>query len=50
MGVLENVDTLTGLYPFMTAAVGGENDGYDFDSVFQLIKSSPLLVKQFSIS
>ncbi len=49
VGILENADTVTGLYPFMTAAVGGENYGYDFDSVFHLIKSSPLLVKQFSI-
>ncbi len=51
LDILETVDTSTGLYPFMVAAVGGENNGYkyDFDSVFELIKSRPLVVRQFTI-
>ncbi len=54
--VLETVDTSTGLYPFMTAAVarrrnGGEQENccYDLDSIFHLIWSRPMVVKPFSI-
>ncbi len=48
--ILETADTSTGLFPFMVAAVGHcgneSNHGYDIDSVFQLIKSRPLAVRQ----
>ncbi len=48
--ILETADTLTGLYLFMVAAVGSCEHGYeyDFDSVYHLIKSGPLVVRQFS--
>ncbi len=50
--ILDTADTSTGLYPFMMAAVGGRDDdepnyGYDFDSIFHLIKSRPLVVRRF---
>ncbi len=49
--ILETLDASTGLYPFMVAAaVGRDNEpnyGYDFDSIFHLIKSRPLVVRQF---
>ena len=42
---IESVDVSTSLYPFMVAAVGDKKHSYDLDSVFHLIKSSPLLVR-----
>ncbi len=51
--ILEAADTSTGLFPFMVAAVGRcgnePNYAYDFDSIFQLIKSRPLVVRQMKI-
>ena len=44
--LLEREDILTGMYPFMVAATR-ESHGYDFDSVFHLIKASPKLVLSF---
>ncbi len=48
--ILEAADTSTGLFPFMVAAAGRcgnePNYAYDFDSIFHLIKSRPLVVRQ----
>ena len=43
--IVERMDTSTGLYPFMVAALGGKENGYDFDTVFHMIKSSPKLLQ-----
>jgi hypothetical protein len=40
-----NEDTLTGLLPFMLAAMG---DSFDFDSIYELIRASPQNVKTFN--
>ncbi len=51
--LLETPDASTGLYPFMMAAavaVDGGDYGYDLDTIFNLMKETPQLVKlsQFS--
>ncbi len=48
MSALETANTSTGLYPFMSAALGGER-GYDLDFVFHLIQSKPQVVKEVNI-
>ena len=35
---LERIDASTGLYPFMLAGLGGKKNGYDFDTLFCLVK------------
>ncbi len=48
--VLKTPDASTGLYPFMMAAavtVDGGDYGYDLDTIFNLMKPCPHLVKQF---
>jgi len=45
--IIKREDISTGLYPFMVAALGGKENGYDFDSVFHLIKLSARVHQQF---
>ena len=43
---IERQDEVTGLYPFMLAAVRQGKQTYDLGSVFHLIMKHPLLVKK----
>ncbi len=50
--LLETPDASTGLCPFMMAAAsvvdgGNYHGGYDLDTIFNLMKESPHLVKKF---
>jgi len=45
--LLEEQDTVTGLYPFMLAASSYGGGGNDTDSVFELLKGNPTLISEF---
>ena len=44
--LLEREDVTTGLLPFMAVAVGEDKYSYDLNTVFHLIKKTPLLVRR----